>query len=182
MRTSIIIFFTALTVSSFAQLSKQQWLIGGNGNFSYSKSKELKFTSAQLSPAAGYFLVDKLAGGLRLGFTSDTYKYESEKFQNSTLSVSPFLRYYFLPSKQKVNLLADASFGYSWTKQKAFPPIHKYTYSQFAIMAGPAIFLNERTALEITAGYTFLSRGPVDSTITSKIQIGVGLQIHLGKL
>jgi hypothetical protein len=48
-------------------------------------------------------------------------------------------------------------------------------------MAGPAIFINEHTALELTVGYIHSSRGPIDSSATSKLQLGIGLQIHFGK-
>lgn len=137
----------------------------------------------QLSPAVGYFFTDKFAGGLRPGFAYDTYRWGSDKYRISTITLAPFLRYYFLPIQQKVNLFADAAFGYSWSKFKNFDPpaTFKYHYYNIALMAGPAIFLNEHTALEITVGYNYLSRGPIDSTITHKFQVGVGLQVHLGK-
>jgi hypothetical protein len=43
------------------------------------------------------------------------------------------------------------------------------------------LFKNEHTALEITVGYNYLSRGPIDSTVTNKFQVGIGLQVHIGK-
>jgi hypothetical protein len=127
--------------------------------------------------------MDKFAGGLRLGVNSDTYKFPTDKFRNSTISVAPFLRYYFLPLDRKVNFLVDGSFGFSWSnfKEFTFPATHRYNYHNFSVLAGPAIFLNEHTALEFTLGYTYLSRGPIDSTITNKLQVGIGLQVHIGK-
>ena len=170
-------------VISFAQIRKGQWLAGGNGMFSYSKSKELKFSSLQLSPAAGYFFADKLAVGIRTSVVSDTYKWESDKFRTSAITLAPFLRYYFLHTDQKVNFFADASFGYTWSKEKRFDPAQSYSYHAYnaALMTGPAIFLNPYTALEITVGYNYLSRGPSDTTVTSKFQVGIGFQVHLGK-
>lgn len=184
MRNYIITFFVAFSVSACAQLRQDQFLIGGNALFSYSKSKELKFTSVQLSPSAGYFFKDKFAGGLRLSFNSDTNNSGSDKFRNSTLSAAPFLRYYILPIEKNINFVTDVAFGYSFSKYKSFtfPSSHKYNYYNVSIIAGPTVFLNERTALEITLGYTYLSRGPIDSTITNKLQLGIGLQIHIGEI
>lgn len=80
-------------------------------------------------------------------------------------------------------MFADVAYGYSWGKSKNFkyPSSHKYNYYNLSFMAGPAIFLNERTALEITVGYTYLSRGPIDTTVTNKLQLGIGFQIHFGR-
>jgi hypothetical protein len=183
MKNYLLFFFITISLTSFAELHKDQWLIGGNAFFSYSKSEELKFVSLQMSPAAGYFFIDKFAGGLRLGINSDTYKYTDEKFRNSTISVAPFLRYYFFPMTNKVNFLLDGSFGFSWSKYKHFTPPAMYAYNShsFSALAGPAIFLNEHTALEMTLGYAYLSRGPIDSTVTNKFQVGIGLQVHLGQ-
>ena len=183
MKKQILIGFLVFPVMMFAQIRKDQWLIGGNGIFTYSKSKELTFSSLQVSPAAGYFFIDKLAAGIRGSFTSDTYNWGTDKFRNSTITIAPFLRYYFLPLEQKVNLLADASFGYSWSKNKHFDPPGSFNYSFYntAFMMGPAFFLNEHTALEVTIGYNYLSRGQTDSTITQRFQVGVGLQVHIGK-
>jgi hypothetical protein len=167
-----------------SQVKKEQWLIGGNGMFTWSKSKTLTLTSWQLTPAVGYFFMDKFAAGLRGNFFSDKYDYGSSgKFRFATVTIGPFVRYYFLPTDQKVNLFADAAFGYSWGKNRNWNPEghSNYHYYNAAFMFGPAIFLNEHTALEITLGYNYLSRGPVDTTITHRIQVGVGLQIHLGK-
>ena len=183
MKNVFLIVFFALPAMAMAQIREDQWLIGGNVFYSYSKSKQLKFVSFQLSPAAGYFFLDKLAGGLRLNVSSDTYRWATDGFRISSTSIAPFLRYYFLPVQEKLNLFADASFGYSWGKYKDldFGGSHRYRHYNFALMAGPAIFLNEHTALEVTVGYNYLSRGPIDSTVTNKFQFGIGLQVHIGK-
>lgn len=182
MKNIIVILFMFLSVNTFSQLSKDQWLIGGNALFSYSQSKQLKLSTLQISPGAGYFFKDRIASGIRLGFSAET-NYSGEKFRNTTISIAPFLRYYFFQSVQKVNLFADAGFGFAWSKYKNFTynQLYTYNYHSLSFMIGSAVFLNEHTALEITLGYTYLSRGPVDSTVTNRLQIGIGLQIHLGK-
>jgi hypothetical protein len=168
---------------SFSQIQKNQWMIGGNAAFSIAQASELKTTSIQLAPNVGYFFINKMAGGLRFGFGSDTYSSGGDKYRWTNLAISPFLRYYFLPATQQVNLFAEGAYSYAWSKYKDVTNSgsYAYRYNGFSLMGGPAIFLNEHTALEITLGYSHSTRGPVDSTTTNRFQLGVGLQIHLGK-
>ena len=118
-----------------------------------------------------------------MGFNLDAYKWRTDKYQNSSFSAAPFLRYYFLPLEQNINLFIDGAFGYTWDKYKrtTFPSTHKYSYYNISVMAGPAVFLNKRTALEVILGYSYLSRGPIDTSITHRLQLGVGLQVHIGE-
>ena len=183
MKSPLVLISLTFSLASWGQLHQDQWLIGGSGFFSYSKSKDLKFSSLQFSPAAGYFFMDKFAGGLRIGMSSDTYNFPTDKYRNSSISIAPFLRYYFLQLDNKVNFFVDGSFGFSWSKFKefTFPATFRYNSHEFSFLAGPAIFLNKHTALEFTLGYTYLSRGPIDTTVTNKLQVGIGLQVHIGK-
>lgn len=182
MKSFITICLLALSLNALSQIQKGQWLIGGNAAFSYASSKELKLTTLQFSPAGGYFLINRLAGGLRINFDSQTYKWD-DKYRFTNVAAAPFLRYYLLPVEQKVNLFADAAYGFAWGKSKNYNVLgkHSFHFNTLSLMAGPAIFLNERTALEVTFGYTHLTRGPIDSTVTNRLQLGIGLQIHLGK-
>ena len=111
------------------------------------------------------------------------YRWLDDGFRNSAITISPFARYYFLRVEQKVNFFADLSFGYTWSKYKDLDlgSSFRWRHYNFAFMTGPAVFLNEHTALEITIGYNYLSRGPIDSTVTNKFQAGIGLQVHIGK-
>ena len=152
-----------------SQIPEDQWLIGDNGFCSSSKSKQLKFVSIQFSPAAGYFSIDNLAAGLRLNFSS--YTINGRRMVLEFHQTRSHLFYdFFLLSEEKLNLFGDASFGYSWGKYKVldFGGSHKYRHHSLAFMAGPALFINEHTALEVTVGHNYLSHGPIDSTITNK--------------
>src|SRR5690606_17529070 len=183
MKTLTTLLLLALSLNSFSQIQKEQWMIGGNAAFSFAQSEELKMSTLQFSPSGGYFFSNKLAGGMRVNFGSETYDWTDHKYRYSNISFAPFLRYYFLPAEQKVNLFADAAYGFAWSRHKEiiYSGSHTYWYNTMSVMAGPAIFINKHTALEVTFGYTHLTRGPVDSTATNKLQVGIGLQIHLGK-
>jgi len=134
-RLIIIILFFSSPVSS--QISKGQWMVGGNGSFSRSVVKqnndffhsENKTTGFQLTPGVGYFFMNQLVAGLRTGVTQSDVKQETDsqvpgslyyllKSKITALSFSPFVRYYFLPSSRKLNVFADASYAYANNKEK----------------------------------------------------------------
>ena len=174
---SALILLTWSSLDAFSQIQKGQWLLGGNAEFSFAQSRELKMSTLQFSPASGYFFINKLAGGLRVDFGSETYKWTESKYTYSTISLAPFFRYYFLPAEQKVNVFADAAYGFAWSKYRSITPsdIHTYSYNTVSFMAGPSIFLNQHTALEVTVGYNHSTRGPIDSTLTNKLRVGIGI-------
>lgn len=176
---TFIFSFALLTfgLTSFSQINKGQWLVGGSASFSSSKhgsDDDTKFTSFSVSPDAGYFFINNLAGGARVSFESQKQKnfdaYHSFLF-------SPFVRYYFLPSAQKVNLFADASYGFGSMKSAG----DSEGFNQFAIAAGPAVFLTPNTALEFTVNYNSAGGDAYGDDRTNSFGFNVGFQIHLGK-
>jgi len=184
MKKHLIAF--AIIVSSYgasAQINKGQVMVGGNLSFNSSKYgdvDESKITTFQFNPNIGYFFIDNLAGGLRLSFSS--IKEEGEEDAYSELLAAPFVRYYWLPATQKVNVFADASYGFG-----SVGTDDKTSFNQWSVMVGPAIFLTPNTALEFSVGYT--SKGGDAYTFTTldgdekrynNIGINVGFQIHLG--
>jgi hypothetical protein len=173
-----VLFAALMTIAVqgvFAQVNKGQWLVGGNVGFTSEKQgddDDNKVSQFSFSPNAGYFFADKLAGGLRVNFSSRKVKSEEDAY--STLLIAPFVRYYFLPAAQKVNILADASYGFGSAGYD-----EKSSVSGFSISAGPAVFLSPNTALEFTLGYQSLKIEDVDDRKNS-FGVNVGFQIHLG--
>jgi hypothetical protein len=162
----------------FAQVNKGQWLVGGNAGFETSKfgdDDSNKYTSFQLSPNAGYFFIDNFAAGLRLDLNSTKFKDEDDA--STSFVLAPFARYYFLPAAEKVNVFADASYGFGSMKNGS-----SESFNQFAIMAGPAIFLTPNTALEFALKYSSAggdAYGGDDRR--NNFGLNVGFQVHLGK-
>jgi len=72
------LFFITLLNTAQSQLTKGNWLVGGNGKFySYTSNynsaaynSTASYTQIDLSPNVGYFVADKLAFGLRPTFSS----------------------------------------------------------------------------------------------------------------
>lgn len=172
--------------AAFSQIYKGQWMVGGDMSVTSSKTKTSvggtsttspSTTLVMINPDAGYFFMDKLSGGLRLNFTSATGGYHD-------LMVGPFVRYYFLPAAQQVNVFLDGSVGFGSTKASSSSDSHSSTAFQF--MAGPAIFLNPHVALQIApffrSQWESETVGGVKYKSTDNTFGGmVGFQIHLGK-
>lgn len=93
--------------------------MGGSGNlnsynedYTYPSSQfgTAKSTEINLSVSGGYFIIDKLAGGLRPTFFF--IKGESSgggKWNQYRLAIGPYVRYYLLKDDNQFNLLTDVS-------------------------------------------------------------------------
>ena len=147
-----LFFFFALLFfkNSYAQIDKGIWLVGGTGSFySYTEnystqtfSQVGKFTNIDIGASFGYFLIDKLALGLRPSFSS--YKGEIVNTPGGTnqimLSVGPFVRYYFLNKDNPFNILFDASYQPGINKYLRSPQ-EKGKFNTLSIMGEAKYFL-----------------------------------------
>lgn len=164
----LMLFFFS---SSFAQIEQSSWLVGGNVGYESSKVESITTSSFAFSPNVGYFLIDKLAGGVRGAFLSAKVSGEDAVTHNS---IGPFLRYYFLEKSGKTNLFLDGNFSFGSSSLLG----ESVNHTGYGFMAGPAFFLNKHTALEITVGYD-ATKTEADDVWTNAFKLGVGLQIHL---
>jgi hypothetical protein len=166
-----------ISATSFAQINKGQWLVGGSAGLEFSKygdDDDSKTTSVTLAPNGGYFFINNLAGGARVSFSS--VKEEGDEDAVTSILFAPFVRYYFLPAGQKVNILADASYGFGSVKYG-----ESVSFNQFAFAAGPAVFLSPNTALEFTVQYRSEGGDAYGDDRLNNVGVNVGLQVHLGK-
>lgn len=166
-------FMTIAVQGVFAQVNKGQWLVGGQAGFASLKHGEGKATAFTFSPNGGYFFIDKLAGGLRAEIESVKPKGGDAA---TDLLVAPFLRYYFLPAADKVNVFADASYGFGSVKEGG----ESASQNGFAISAGPAIFLSPNTALEFALQYRSMGGDAYGDERENAFGFKIGFQIHLG--
>jgi hypothetical protein len=206
-----VVFFCS---SAHAQLNKGQWIVGGNAAFSYLKdfgdnnlgSSTTKTTTVHATAGAGYFIIDKLCAGIRpvvaaTVTTLHSYSHvvtsvSNEKSTSTAFGISPFIRYYFLPKTQKVNLLADVSYTYSSLKTQTntsgttvdpnsgLPQYYsgvlygKSTFQALTFAGGVALFLNPKVSVELLTGYS--STKYINST-KNLLSVIAGFQIHLVK-
>ena len=120
MKQTLLLFLAfSFLLTSYGQISKNTWLIGGNGSFySYNENYTApsvnftgKYTSIDLTASIGYFFIDKFTGGIRPYLS--TFKGESSGGATPNdfkFAVGPFVRYYFLKEEKQFNILSDVSY------------------------------------------------------------------------
>lgn len=171
-----VLFFTCLVIVSqvsFSQISKNQWLVGGSVDFFTRKQGEIRATEIHFSPNAGYFFANKFAGGLRLNLNSE--KVKGEDNVAVYLLFAPFLRYYFLPVDNKVNILGDISYGFGSTGES-----DKRSLNEFSIQAGPSVFVTKNIGLEFALFYKSTGGDAYGDKRANHFGLNVGFQVHLG--
>jgi len=205
-----------------AQINKGQWLAGGSGNYSSSSQnnngsfaiQKSKSATLDVSADGGYFIFNQFCAGVRGGinYTSDhlqdfygnpinngneTYTGVSSIARTTTWIAGPFVRYYLLKPKHKINVLADVNYlyGHSIAKgssssvvtdqngnllQSSFAANKSSSNtSSFIFEAGPAWFINPKVSLELTGGYTitWYTQGHHSNAFA----VGLGIHVHLAR-
>ena len=188
MKTILLIsLFLAVSSTAFTQINKGQFLIGGKISIESIKEENSLYDTYQntnfyFSPDIGYFIINKMAGGLRFDFDSYYYKSQNIETHLNSTTISPFIRYYFLPSTNKVNALFDVGYIYNRTKVSSSAYQGNTDKSNgFNISAGPSIFITDRIALEFIFGFKHTKSDNYGNTETNTFNSGFGFQIHLGK-
>ena len=184
----LLITLITITTISFSQLNKNQFLIGGNASFSSSKygggsPLEYKLTSTQIAPNAGFFILSKLAVGGKVSLGYEKYKSSYTTNSNST-QLLPYVRYYILSPKQKVNLFTEVDYNYTISKWKGMSgevlQVNKIKEAGYTIMAGPVFFISPSIAIELSLSFTS-SKAKGSPYFTDTFMTGLGFQVHLGK-
>lgn len=179
----INLFFTAIlfvSLSANAQITKGNWMVGGSASYSTSNTTNQqgdKLSSGiglSINPNLGYFFIDQLAGGTQLNFN---YGKPSGGYSNTSYSISPFLRYYFLKPDKIINIFTEISYGYGISKSQNDKSSFVRGYS---LKAGPVIYVNSSVGLELTANYNSSYLEQTNNNY-NHFTIGLGFQIHLEK-
>jgi hypothetical protein len=173
--TLIILVFALLSIRATSQITKGNWLVGGNGRFARQQEtllgSEVNSIMIQVSPNLGYFFVDKFAAGLKPSFGFTRFNTNGSINKSTTLGVGPFIRYYFLPIDNRTNLFTEGDYQY-------LSDFNGYSQNTFILSAGPVIYFNSVVGIEITMNYELIhSTGSATSAKT--FFLGIGFQIHL---
>ncbi len=178
-----------INLKANCQITKGNWMIGGNATFTSNNVHALgftnKYTEIQLSPAGGYFLANKLAAGLKfdVNFYIDRRK---SSFTNSTVGnvshyiFGPFARYYLLEQENRVNLFAEGSYAYGILRTNNTVTTATSSFYHYTFLAGPVVYFNQSVGIEFTIGYYHSKNINIDNSKNS-FQMGLGLQVHLEK-
>ncbi|MCF6223439.1 MAG: hypothetical protein L3J34_06890 [Flavobacteriaceae bacterium] len=174
-KTILVISILFLSINIKAQITKGYWMLGGNGSFSYYDAKRDNSNTdptwnVVVSPNIGYFVIDKLAVG---SYTTFSFRGNNNRY---FLSLSPFLRYYFLNPDKKINFFTEVSFTNSIRFIKNNENTLSYGYN---IKPGLIYFLNSSVALEASLKYYYGKAPDANNLISNGLIFGIGLQIHL---
>jgi hypothetical protein len=175
------------TISASSQITKGNWMVGGNGSFSnkefYNNSfKNDKGKTSELSINAnmGYFIIDKLQAGVRFGYYD--YKFKNGVSTDSDrywVKYGAYTRYYFLKPEKLVNIYLDGEYFF---RNNAFSG-GQYNDRQdgYSVSLGPTIFFNSSVAMELGLNYSSMKTRVLSDTTENNLQSTIGFQIFLEK-
>ncbi|WP_416439368.1 hypothetical protein [Phnomibacter sp. MR] len=175
----VAVFFVA---NSYAQISKGNWLVGGNGEFQRQKTTysttEISSTQLSISPKIGHFILDRFAIGLYTNYSRTVSKSNINRSRYSIFGVGPFLRYYLLNIEKNanINLIVEGNGAYNVHTNNSISV--KSDYLSYSILTGPVIFFNSSVGIEFLFGYKGISELKND-TRSSGIHFNIGLQVAL---
>lgn len=177
MRTLFLFLILTTTFTLNAQITKGNWLVGGDIAFSYSDSKPESTINSEsfnidLSPNIGYFFGDKLAFGTRVNYFHSRFKSDSGNSKFDSFFVSPFVKFYLLNDDKMVNPFLESSYRFNLLDDN--------NLDEFSARAGIAIFLNNSVALEASLNY-LNSKTKKQFIGSHTILLGFGIQVHLEK-
>ncbi len=180
MKTIKLLFATTLlfALTSNAQITKGNWMVGGSASFSSSNTKADVNTSStksydvNLNPEIGYFIINKLSGGLRLSLINSSFKSDQGNSKYSNTEIGPFVRYYFLNAERNTNVFLEPSYNFTTSK-------NNNKESTIATKGGFVVFLNSSVGFEVSLEYLIEKFNNVSDTNT--IKFGIGVQVHLEK-
>ncbi len=173
MRIHLLLIAAFFSSQLFAQVTKGNFLLGGNLSFEYSKHTEEEEGISQLTlkPDGGYFFMDRIAAGLHVDMSLTGNR--GDKYV--TLMVGPFIRYYFLPEAKKINVLAEADFMFGSEKYSGISSEGK---TAIGLSAGPVFFISPQVGMETLLNWHTLKYANDEGRINS-LGLSVGLQVYL---
>jgi|JI6StandDraft_1071083.scaffolds.fasta_scaffold119979_2 hypothetical protein len=177
---SLIVTSILFAFSANSQITKGNWMVGGNASLSFISSNDnsSKTTILNVSPNVGYFFFDKFSFGTLLNYSNSKTKDAmggSSIYKN--VNIGPFARYYILNKEKDYNLFYESSYNFSLLKE------NKNT--EFGNKLGTVIFLNSSVGFEFSLKYSInkykYPNGILPDSKSDNFIFGLGLQIHLEK-
>jgi hypothetical protein len=177
----VLISFIILSMTANSQITKNNWLVGGNGRLALQEqtlnSFDVKGLNINLSPNVGYFFIDKLAGGIRTRLAFDKVEFNGGVTKTTQTGIGPFFRYYFLEQLNRVNLFSETAYQYTHNSGNN---VTSNSSNTFTFSVGPAIYFNSSVGIELTANYEIFSNKSTN-TSAKTFFLALGFQIHLEK-
>lgn len=168
MKKILLLGAVALFGAMNAQTEKGSWVIGGSTTLGFNnvttKTKANgesydgpKISTFSFTPSVGYFVANKIAIGLDLGFQSTTTKDEGDKLTSSTILVMPTATYYF-KSDSKVIPYLGAGVGYGSNTSKYNSSESNTTDGlTWGAKGGITYMVNQSAGIDLGLAYTQFS-------------------------
>ena len=122
----------------------------GNLGFSSTNNKntEVKTSSFNFNPKAGYFVTEKFAVGVELMLGSEKEEVAgNDDFKGSNFGAGVFARYYFLDLGERFKTYAEAGLGIDSGKEEYFPGDAKYSGLAAGAGLGLQYFVTPKIAI-----------------------------------
>ncbi len=179
-------FILVITLFSFfttnAQITKGNWMVGGNGSFSnlesYNnnyKNDKRKTSELDIKANVGYFFIDKLQAGAKISYLLKKIPQDNL----SWLKYELYSRYYILKPEKIVNIYLEA--GYFFGNHLFNNILYKDNLNGYSLSAGPTIFFNSSVAMEMGVSYSSTKFKGVNDSTENNLQFILGFQIFLEK-
>ncbi len=174
-----------------AQTEKGNWIFGGNTSFSFASTNatiefdgeevddDNKSSVFSVTPSVGYFVIDNLAVGMDLSFTSTKEDDGNNDFTVSSFAVIPSGTYFF-EAGDKFKPYVGVGVGLISTSA-GDDDINKSSGLAIRGKGGVAYFLNESIALDFSVQYLNTSQKNKEESdlVTKNNSIGVGFGFSL---
>ncbi|MGJ8591178.1 MAG: hypothetical protein ACSHXF_01445 [Aquaticitalea sp.] len=186
-KTITLFFFIvfAVTLTSYAQITKGNWLVGGDGNYSSIRyesetngtTMESDASSIRINPNLGYFFIDKFAGGMQVQLT---FLEPGSSSSFNSYSFGPFVRYYFLNQENRINIFSQINYDFGFGKNGLDV---KSNSNGYGIKAGTVLFFNRSVGIELSLNYinSTTKQDGGSENASNAFLVGLGFQIHLEK-
>lgn len=190
------LFFVLPAVFVSAQTSQGNKIVGGSIAIDFNNNKEdvdgtvtdiSSGNSFQFNPTFGYFVMDGLAVGAEIGFTTTKTEDDNDgdEFKSNSFTFGPFVKYY-----HESGAFGMGTFGFGSAKTKFTDGQdnstneNKFGLFNWRLGVGYAAFLNDHVSVEPMLSYgssRFKDKdAPVDFIdIYNSFTISVGLNIFL---
>lgn len=164
-----VLFFIGFSAN--AQTDQGGWFVGASTNISFNSTSfdvvDDNVNTFNISGRAGYFLMDNLAGGLSVSFSSFSFRNLTE----TDLSIGPFARYYF-------NGTVFAGVGYAFQNSTLDDGVTDISESggQLSFEVGYPIWVVDVIAIEPAINYS-VGTGDLNRD-TSTFGVAIGFDLY----
>lgn len=159
------LFVLTFSFNSYSQIERHTFMVGGSltiNSYKPQYSSSILYTTYNIHPIGGYFVVKNLAIGLGYRFSGSNNSVKQH-------SITPFLRYYVK------KFYVQTSYGYS----KSLVGEYKLSGSFLGFDLGYAAFLNDNVAIEPAIYFNQSYQGSKNAGQNFGFKIGI--QVYLNR-